>query len=162
MRALRVDPEIADPEMVRDLWSDYSINSWLTMQNGGYVNPPNDPHPVKRQFRDPYHPWWDKQERRDFGEPVHEDNDIMGVFSLYEYTHMSPARGLVLWGCFIAAVLGLSLAVKQYYPDRPSAPKEYPDGLEAELGGPHALRVSKQSALGKINANPYTLGLERR
>jgi len=35
-------------------------------QNGGYVNPV----PEKRQFRDPYGDWWDKQERRNYGEPV--------------------------------------------------------------------------------------------
>lgn len=35
-------------------------------QNGGYVNPPRE----KRQFRDPYADWWDKQGRRNFGEPV--------------------------------------------------------------------------------------------
>jgi NADH dehydrogenase (ubiquinone) 1 beta subcomplex subunit 8 len=130
-------------------WSDYNMDSWLILQNGGYINPTNDPYPLKRQFRDPYHPWWDKQERRDFGEPVHEDNDILGMFSLHEYTHMSPARALLLWGGFISAILGLSYVIKQYYPDKPSAPKEYPDGLETELGGPHALRVSNQPTKGK-------------
>ena len=73
---------------------------------------------------------------------MHEDNDILGMFSLEEYTHMKPARAFLLWGGFIATVLGLSFAVRQSYPDIPSAPKEYPDGLETELGGPHALRVS--------------------
>jgi NADH dehydrogenase (ubiquinone) 1 beta subcomplex subunit 8 len=63
---------------------------------------------------------------------------------------MKPARALLLWGGFIAAVLGLSYAVKQTYPDRPSAPKEYPDGLEHELGGPHALRVGHHLALGEL------------
>ena len=106
-------------------------------QNGGYQNPPAE----KRQFRDPYGDWWDKQERRNFGEPVHEDNDVLGIFALEEYTHMTPARGFLLWGGFISAVLGLSFLVHTYYPDRPSAPKEYPDGLEPELGGKGSLRV---------------------
>ena len=96
---------------------------------------------MKRQFRDPYGDWWDKQERRNFGEPVHEDNDILGIFSLEEYTHMTPARGFLLWGGFIATVLALGVVVRAYYPDRPSAPKEYAEGLEAELGGKGALRV---------------------
>ena len=55
---------------------------------------------------------------------------------------MTPARGALLWAGFISCVLGLSYAVYTVYPDRPSAPKEYPDGLEVELGGPGALRVS--------------------
>jgi len=63
---------------------------------------------------------------------------------------MSPGRAALLWAGFISAVLGLSYVVKQTYPDRPSAPKEYPDGLETELGGPHALRVSNQPAQGKM------------
>jgi NADH dehydrogenase (ubiquinone) 1 beta subcomplex subunit 8 len=54
---------------------------------------------------------------------------------------MTPARGFLLWGGFISVVLGLSLLVQANYPDRPSAPKEYPDGLEAELGGKGSLRV---------------------
>jgi NADH dehydrogenase (ubiquinone) 1 beta subcomplex subunit 8 len=60
---------------------------------------------------------------------------------LEEYTHMTPARGFLLWGGFISAVLGLSFLVHMYYPDRPSAPKEYPEGLEPELGGKGSLRV---------------------
>jgi len=107
--------------------------------NGGYQNPPA----MKRQFRDPYADWWDKQERRNFGEPVHEDNDVLGIFSLEEYTHMTPGRGFLLLGGFIATVLGLSYAVSMTYPDRPSAPKEYADGLEAELGGKGSLRAWK-------------------
>jgi NADH dehydrogenase (ubiquinone) 1 beta subcomplex subunit 8 len=106
-------------------------------QNGGYQNPPAE----KRQFRDPYGDWWDKQERRNYGEPVHEDNDVLGIFSLEEYTHMTPARGFLLWGGFISVVLGLSALVHTYYPDRPSTPKEYADGLEPELGGKGSVRV---------------------
>ena len=98
---------------------------------------------MKRSLRDPYLPWWDKQERRNFGEPVHEDNDILGVFSLEEYRHMTGKRAALMWLGFIGCVLGLSLVVRQNYPDRPSAPREFgEDGLEAELGGPHAVRVS--------------------
>lgn len=107
-------------------------------QNGGYINPP----PIKRQFRDPYGDYTDKQERRNFGEPVHEDEDILGIFSLEEYTVMSQRMGLAMWAFFLSCVGGVSFAVYSTYPDRPSAPKEYPGGLEAELGGPGALRVS--------------------
>lgn len=48
--------------------SGVTINSYclLRPQNGGYVNPP----PQKRQLRDPYGDWWDKQGRRNYGEPV--------------------------------------------------------------------------------------------
>ncbi|KAI9858891.1 MAG: hypothetical protein M1813_007193 [Trichoglossum hirsutum] len=107
--------------------------------NGSYVQPP----PEKRQFRDPHGDWWDKQERRNYNEPVHEDNDILGMFSLEEYTHTPPGKGFMQLGLFIAAVFGLCGVVYQFYPDKPSAPREFPDGLETELGGPGALRARK-------------------
>ena len=110
----------------------------LLKQNGGYINPP----PLKRQFRDPYGDWWDKQERRNFGEAVHEDNDILGMFSPEEYTHVSSGTALFQLGCFVAAVFGLCGVVYIFYPDTPAAPREFEGGLERELGGPEAVRVS--------------------
>jgi len=96
---------------------------------------------VKRQFRDPYGDWWDKQERRNYGEPVHEDNDILGMFSPEEYTHVTPGTAIFQLGCFVGAVLGLCGVVSMFYPDTPTVPREFEDGLERELGGPGALRV---------------------
>ncbi|TKA33114.1 hypothetical protein B0A50_00667 [Salinomyces thailandicus] len=111
--------------------------------NGNYPDPNlTSALPVKRQFRDPYAQWWDPQERRNYGEPVHEDNDVLGIFSPEAYTHFSTGWGAVLMGTFIAAVGTLCLAVNQYYPDRPSMPRTYPGGLETELGGPKAVRAA--------------------
>ena len=84
--------------------------------NGGYVNPP----PIPRQFRDPYEDWWDKQERRNYGEPVHE----------------------VLFGCFVATFMGLLGVVYVTYPDKPSVERGLPGGLDRELGGEGCLLVS--------------------
>jgi NADH dehydrogenase (ubiquinone) 1 beta subcomplex subunit 8 len=108
------------------------------LQNGGYINPP----PEKRSKRDPYGDYWDKQERRNYGEPCHEDHDILGVLSLHDYDHFKPGWGFVLMGTFVASVLGLCGVVSMYYPDKKSAPKTYADGLEVELGGKGALLVS--------------------
>ncbi|KAL3423735.1 nadh:ubiquinone oxidoreductase subunit [Phlyctema vagabunda] len=105
--------------------------------NGGYINPP----PVKRQFRDPHGDWWDKQERRNYGEPVHEDNDILGMFSPHEYTHVKPGKGALQLLTFVGAVFGLCAVISIYYPDKQSAPREFEGGLERELGGPKALRA---------------------
>jgi NADH dehydrogenase (ubiquinone) 1 beta subcomplex subunit 8 len=33
--------------------------------------------------------------------------------------------------------------VSTYYPDKPSAPRTFPGGLEAELGGPRAVIARK-------------------
>jgi len=107
--------------------------------NGNYPNPPAE----NRQFRDPYGDWWDKQDRRNFGEPVHEDNDILGVFSPEQYTHVTPRKAFVSIGCFVAVVLSLCGVVSVLYPDKPSAPRTFPDGLEKELGGPGAVLARK-------------------
>lgn len=110
-------------------------------QNGGYINPPR----IKRQFRDPHGDWWDKQERRNFGEPVHEDHDILGMFSTYEYTWVGTGKGLFQIGCFVAVFLSVCYAAKLTYPDRPSYPREYEGGLERELGGAGGIRASRVS-----------------
>lgn len=55
---------------------------------------------------------------------------------------MSPGRGLVMWGGFIACILGITGAVYTYFPGKPGIPREFEDGLERELGGSHALIVS--------------------
>ena len=107
--------------------------------NGGYINPPGIP----RQFRDPYTDWWDKQERRNYGEPVHEDNDILGMFSPEEYTHFKPGWGAVCLGTFVATFLGLVAVVGVYYPDMPAVRRGYEGGLDRELGGEGAVLVSQ-------------------
>lgn len=74
--------------------------------------------PVKRQHRDPYGQWWDPQERRNYGEPIHEDNDIMGIFSTEDYRHFTPAWGGVLSAVFVGTVGLLCGTVYMYYPDK--------------------------------------------
>ncbi|PHH93067.1 hypothetical protein CDD83_1352 [Cordyceps sp. RAO-2017] len=105
--------------------------------NGGYINPPR----IKRQFRDPYGDWWDKQERRNFGEPMHEDNDILGMFSPHEYTWTTTGPALIMFGTFVATFLGVCGVVYLCYPDKPAYPREFEGGLERELGGPGARRA---------------------
>ncbi|WPH00627.1 Hypothetical protein R9X50_00345700 [Acrodontium crateriforme] len=110
--------------------------------NGNYPDPNEiSALPVKRQHRDPYGPWWDPQERRNYGEPIHEDNDIMGIFSTEDYRHFTPAWGGVLSAVFVGTVGLLCGTVYMYYPDKPSSPRTFPGGLEAELGGKAAPRA---------------------
>ncbi|GIZ42465.1 hypothetical protein CKM354_000573500 [Cercospora kikuchii] len=114
--------------------------------NGNYPDPSlTSALPIKRQFRDPHGDWWDKQERRNYGEPVHEDNDILGIFSPEVYTHFTSAWGGVLLGTFVGAVGVLCAVVYRFYPDRPSVSRTFPDGLEAELGGPKAVRARSEN-----------------
>ena len=144
------------PTLTIHSWSVFLavvLDATHTQQTGGYPNPPA----IKRQYRDPYADWWDKQERRNFGEVVHEDNDILGVFSPEDYTHFTAAWGVVLWGCFLASGAVLMAAVYQYYPDTPTVPRTFPGGLEKELGGSNTVVVSGKKQLGRSlsKANRY-------
>jgi NADH dehydrogenase (ubiquinone) 1 beta subcomplex subunit 8 len=88
---------------------------------------------------------------------VHEDNDILGVFSPDEYTHFKPGWGAVLFGSFVASVGVLCAIVYQTYPDQvrplqryktmartnfvsqPAVSRTFEGGLDRELGGSMAV-----------------------
>ncbi|KKA27579.1 hypothetical protein TD95_001424 [Thielaviopsis punctulata] len=118
-----LDKHFPDPEQLSEL-EDPEMN-------GGYINPPR----IKRQFRDPYGDWWDKQERRNFGEPLHEDNDMLCMFSYYEYDWTTTGKGAVMFATAVGAFLSVVGAVWLVYPDRKSYPREFEGGLKRELGG---------------------------
>lgn len=60
---------------------------------------------------------------------------------------MTTGQGLLLWGGFISCILGITYFVTMTYPGKPSAPTEYPGGLDQELGGAGAVRVRSQSCM---------------
>jgi NADH dehydrogenase (ubiquinone) 1 beta subcomplex subunit 8 len=64
------------------------------------------------------------------------------MFSTEAYTHATPGKAIFQIACFVAVVFGLCGVVVMTYPDKPSAPREFEGGLERELGGPGAVRVS--------------------
>ena len=97
---------------------------------------------MKRSLRDPYGDYTAKQERRNYGEPVHEDNDMLGVFSLEVYRHMTPGQGAVMWAGFIGVVLSLYYVCSLTYPDSPSAPRDIGSRTSKERGGPGVEKVS--------------------
>jgi NADH dehydrogenase (ubiquinone) 1 beta subcomplex subunit 8 len=74
---------------------------------------------------------------------VHEDNDILGVFTPEEYTHVSSGKALTQLGAFIGAVCTLAGTVYFFYPDKPSAPRTFEKGLDTELGGAAAKPARK-------------------
>lgn len=73
---------------------------------------------------------------------MHEDHDILGMFSPYEYTWIGTGKGLAQIGAFVAVFCSVLYVVKLSYPDRRSYPREFEGGLEKELGGAGAIRVS--------------------
>ena len=72
------------------------------------------------------------------------------MFSPEDYTHATSGKAGFMFGSFIVAVLGLCGLTYVLYPDKPSAPRTFPDGLEAEYGGPGALPVSMESRCGRL------------
>jgi NADH dehydrogenase (ubiquinone) 1 beta subcomplex subunit 8 len=111
------------------------------------VNPP----PIKRSQRDPYGDWWDKQERRNYGEPIHEDNDTLGIFSLEEYNVFTPGQAAKGGLIYIGSILSLCGLVYLFYPDLPATPRTYPGGLDIELGGEGSLPVRIPLPLCRLN-----------
>ena len=67
------------------------------------------------------------------------------MFSPEEYTHFTPGKGFFLLSCWVASVLGLCAAVSVTYPDKPSATRTFPAGLDKELGGEGAVLVCHAS-----------------
>jgi len=84
---------------------------------------------------------------------VHEDHDILGMFSPYEYTWVSAGKGALQIGAFVVTFLSVLYAVKLSYPDMPAVPREFEGGLEKELGGAGALRVSHDADGKKGNTD---------
>ncbi|KAI6108073.1 Ndufb8, NADH dehydrogenase 19kDa subunit [Pisolithus sp. B1] len=67
--------------------------------------------------------WWDQQERRNFGDPVHEYDEVLSMWG----PDYSASSGFVAFGLLCKYAL---------VPERPTVPREYPySGLVRELGG---------------------------
>ncbi|GAB5585729.1 hypothetical protein Unana1_00629 [Umbelopsis nana] len=99
-------------------------------QIGDYPNLPD----LSNQLRSPFG-WTDNQDRRNFGEPVHEQDEVLNVWApdVHEY---SPYKALAQFGVFIGVLSAFSYLVYKTYPDKTAIPRTYPfGGLKQELGG---------------------------
>jgi len=66
----------------------------------------------------------------------------LAIFSTEVYNHTTPGHAGLLMGAFVLAVFGLCGVVYTVYPDKPSTPRSFGDGLSMELGGDRAMLVS--------------------
>ncbi|RCH85944.1 hypothetical protein CU098_009835, partial [Rhizopus stolonifer] len=82
-------------------------------QIGDYPNLPRN----SLQARGPYG-WWDPQDKRNFGEPLHEEDEIMSVWApdLHNYSPHKAAAQLALFAGVFASVAGI---VYNFYPESP-------------------------------------------
>ncbi|ORY98973.1 hypothetical protein BCR43DRAFT_471475 [Syncephalastrum racemosum] len=98
-------------------------------QIGDYPNLPR----WSNQARGPYG-WWDPQDKRNFGEPLHEEDELMGVWAPDLHTY-NPYKALGQLSLFAVGIAGFSYIVYNNLPERPAVKRTYPfDGLKEELG----------------------------
>ncbi|CAG8681170.1 23060_t:CDS:2 [Cetraspora pellucida] len=91
--------------------------------------------PVEFKLDRPPLGWDDLQNRRNFGEPIHEEEEILNVWSFDRYDINLGDAAMQLLTFF--ALLGVYMfAIKQTDYEPPAIKKQYPyDGLRVEMGG---------------------------
>ncbi|KAJ1913867.1 hypothetical protein H4219_005025 [Mycoemilia scoparia] len=106
-----------------------------------YVDPdpqigkyPNLPH-VNAQTR-PQLGWWDRQMRRNFGEPLHEHDERFNMWSPTNYPSPGLANSFKQWAVAIAVAASAFTLISFTRPEAPFVPRHFPyNGLADELGG---------------------------
>ncbi|WVQ99455.1 hypothetical protein IAU59_006590 [Kwoniella sp. CBS 9459] len=89
---------------------------------------------VSIQQREPFG-WWDRQERKNFGEVMHEEEDAIGMWGP-DVHKTSPWSALLQLSIAFSLIGVASYALISTRPERPVAQRSYPyNGLEKELGG---------------------------
>lgn len=86
--------------------------------------------------RDPYGDWDDVQNRRNINEPLHEDEDVLNLWSPEYYQYVSDGEAFKLVSYFFLGVAGIfGVCYTFFYPKRIAVPRNYPhDGLSKALG----------------------------
>ncbi|WVO16148.1 hypothetical protein L204_103818 [Cryptococcus depauperatus] len=84
--------------------------------------------------------WWDMQERKNFGEVVHESEDVLGMWGpdVHKTSWQSALFQLTTAFSLIGVV---AYVLIENRPERPAIARDYPyNGLERELGGVNVAR----------------------
>ncbi|CEG74814.1 hypothetical protein RMATCC62417_09961 [Rhizopus microsporus] len=120
------------PIMMTSVRPQSTLNTGELVEDPQIGDYPNLPR-YSAQARGP-HGWWDPQDKRNFGETLHEEDEIMGVWApdLHEY---SPRKALAQLAFFFGVVGAVAGLVYKTYPESPAAKRTYPyDGLKEEFG----------------------------
>ncbi|CAH7685054.1 hypothetical protein BY996DRAFT_6416008 [Phakopsora pachyrhizi] len=106
---------------------------------------------VSRQWRNPYAKWDDPQERINFNEPLHAEEEMMGIWApdVHRISVSTALKNIAVAFGVIGLILGAAAATA---PSSPVVPRTFPfDGLTRELGGPGQGVVSKQQKHSEEN-----------
>ncbi|KAI0250243.1 Ndufb8, NADH dehydrogenase 19kDa subunit [Lactifluus subvellereus] len=111
-------------------------------QLDGYPQLPNE----SRQSL-PAHGWWDFQMRRNFGDTMHECEEMYSMWGP-DTPHVLPATALNHFAIAFSGFVAFGLFCKYaLVPDRPAVPRQYPfDGLVKELGGIEENKANVESS----------------
>lgn len=94
-----------------------------------------DVEPDLYYYRSPDAKWDDPQNRRNFGQILHPDDDILNLWSPAYYDAVPDATA-VRWQLYFFAGVGVFSAIMYtfFYPERRAVPRSYPDGLARDFG----------------------------
>lgn len=95
------------------------------------------PTPVLAQDKDPYAKWDDPQNRRNFNDPLHSDEDLYDIWSPDYFQFVSDRTALKHNAIFFLLVFGFGAAIWYFElnPEKPAMPRSFPyGGLAKELG----------------------------
>jgi len=99
-------------------------------QLGGYPQLPW----LSNQLR-PARGWWDQQGRRNFGEPLHEEDEALNMWSP-DPPVIPPEVALRQFIIAWLGIIGFGYIIYLNVPERPAIARQYPyNGLVKELGG---------------------------
>ncbi|KAJ1677747.1 hypothetical protein EV182_005522, partial [Spiromyces aspiralis] len=80
--------------------------------------------------------WWDRQMRRNFGEPLHEHDEQFNMWSPTNYPSPGVGTSLKHWAVVVSLAVGGATLIAYTRPEAPVVPRYFPyDGLVEELGG---------------------------
>ncbi|TIA72275.1 hypothetical protein E3P89_02041 [Wallemia ichthyophaga] len=120
-----------------------SVRCYATRQSSATTGDEPDPQlggypqfvPQKAQEKNPYNKYWDQQGRTNFGDLLHEDEDVLGVHApdVHQYSYAESAKSILYT---IIAFSAFGYLASAMVPQRNVAPRDYPrDGLKDELSG---------------------------
>ncbi|CCG83887.1 protein of unknown function [Taphrina deformans PYCC 5710] len=81
--------------------------SLLSDQSANIGDYPTNVPAINRQTKSETEKYDDQQSRRNFGETLHEEDDVLTVFSPDVHRHVKPATAFLHIGIFITAVFGI-------------------------------------------------------